>query len=140
MPWALLLKMRSKSYESVTEFRMSNNRQINWHESRIEEVATEVLSARLVANVCIRASYACISWDARVATRLISLTNKATWLHKNPDDKNKVSIVRDRAVRMTFVSFSGLFLYCTSDFFVAYANYGNIPVYFSRGRNHFTVS
>lgn len=44
--------MRSKSYESVTEFWVSKNRQINWHESRIEEVATEVLSARLVVNVC----------------------------------------------------------------------------------------
>lgn len=43
--------MRSKSYESVTEFRVSNW-QINWCESRIEEVATEVLSARLVVNVC----------------------------------------------------------------------------------------
>lgn len=41
----------------------------------IEEVATEVLNARLVVNVCVcvcvYASYACISRDARVATRLI---------------------------------------------------------------------
>lgn len=136
MSWNTLLKMRSKSHETVTEFRVSNNRQINWHESRIEEVATEVLSARLVVETCL-----CVrivnAYLARVATILRSLTSKER-CDCITNDKNKISIVRDRIARMTFVSFSRLFLYYV--FFVAYAKYDNILVYFSRGRNHFTVS